>query len=330
VNVSIPEKFNGLGLGCLEASLIKEELAWGCSGFSTAVEANTLAQTPLIIGGSDDLKMKYLSRCIDAPISCAYAVTEPTGGSDVAALKTTATKKGDKWELNGNKMWITSAGVSNWFFVLAKTDPTAKASRAFTGFIVDADSPGVILGKKEMNMGQRCSDTRGITFENVIVPDENIIGAAGQGFALAMRTFDYTRPPVAAGAVGVAQRALDESKKYSLERKSFGVPIAQHQAVAFMLADMAINIEAARLLVWRASCEIDEGKKNTYFASCAKAFAADMAMKATTDAVQIFGGYGYNKEFPVEKLMRDAKIFQIYEGTAQIQRLIISREILNE
>jgi len=327
MNVSVPEAYGGLGLGCTDACLIKEELAWACTGFSTAVEANTLAQTPLILGGSEELKRKYLGRCIEAPISCSYGVTEPGAGSDVAGIKTTAVKEGDKWVLNGSKMWITSAGVADWFFVLAKTDPQANAGKAFTGFIVEKDTPGFTLGKKEINMGQKCSDTRGLTFENVVVPDENRVGEVGRGFILAMGAFDYTRPAVAAGAVGLAQRALDESLQYAQERKTFGVPIAQHQAVAHLIADMAINVEGARLLTMRSAWEIDQGRRNTYYASIAKAFAADIANKAASDAVQVFGGNGYNSEYPVEKLMRDAKIFQIYEGTAQIQRLIISREL---
>jgi acyl-CoA dehydrogenase len=330
MNTTVPEKYGGLELGCTETCIIKEELAWGCTGFSTAVEANTLAQMPLILGGRDELKRKYLSRCLEAPISCAYGVTEPIAGSDVAGIKTTAVKKGDKWELNGGKMWITSAGPANWFFVLARTDATAKTSKGFTGFIVEADWEGVTKGKKEKNMGQRCSDTRGISFENVVIPDENRIGEEGKGFLLAMGAFDHTRPAVAAGAVGLAQRAMDEAKNYALERKAFGTQIANHQAVAFMIAEMAIGIEASRLLTLRSSWEIDQGRRNTYLASCAKALASDVAMKSATDAVQVFGGNGYNTEYPVEKLMRDAKIFQIYEGTSQIQRLIISRELFSQ
>merc|ERR1712072_440967 len=228
---------------------------------------------------------------------------------------------------NGQKMWITNGGVANWYFVLAKTDPTAKAGQAFTGFIVDADTPGVNPGRKEINMGQRCSDTRGITFEDVVVPKENVIGAEGLGFKLAMGAFDNTRPPVAIGAVGLARRCMDEAMQYSLERKTMGVPIAQHQAVSFMLADMATGIEASRLLTYKSAYEIDCGRKNTMFASMAKGFAADHANKCAADAVQIFGGNGFNTEYPVEKLMRDAKIYQIYEGTSQIQRLIVAREI---
>lgn len=218
------------------------------------------------------------------------------------------------------------------FFVLARTDPNPKAkpSEAFTGFIVEADTPGITVGRKEINMGQRASDTRGITFENVVVPKKNVLLGEGKGFRLAMGAFDLTRPPVAAGATGLAQRALDEATKYAFERKTFGVPIANHQAVQFMLADMAIGVETARQAYMRAAWTFDQGKRNTYLASIAKCHAGDVANKAAADAVQIFGGAGFNSEYPVEKLMRDAKIFQIYEGTAQIQRVIIAREHFNK
>lgn len=252
-------------------------------------------------------------------------------GSDVNGVKTRAERKGDEYILNGQKMWITNGGVANWYFVLARTnpDPKAPASKAFTGFIVERDFPGVTPGRKEINMGQRASDTRGITFEDVRIPKENVLIGEGAGFKVAMGTFDKTRPPVASGAVGLAQRCLDEATKYALERKTFGVPIAHHQAVSFMLADMAIGVETARLAYWRAAWEIDQGRRNTYYASIAKCHAADFANKIAADAVQIFGGNGFNSEYPVEKLMRDAKIYQIYEGTSQVQRLIISREILS-
>jgi len=274
-------------------------------------------------------KKKYLGRCTEEPLSVSYAVSEPGCGSDVAAIKTKAEKQGDKWILNGQKMWISNAGHANWFFVLARTDPNAKAGKAFTGFIVEKDWQGVSVGRKEINMGQRCADTRGITFENVIIPDENRLSEVGSGFKLAMGAFDSTRPPVAACAVGVAQRAHDEALKYALERKTMGTEIINHQAVAMMIAEMAIGIEESRLLTYKSAFEIDQGRKNTMYASMAKARASDVANKAATDAVQIFGGNGYNTEYPVEKLMRDAKIFQIYEGTSQIQRLIITRELVS-
>ena len=330
LNTHIPEAYGGLGLGVLDSALITEELAFGCTGIQTAAEANGLAEAPVILAANEVQKKKYLGRMAEEPLMAAYCVTEPSAGSDVAGVKTNAVKKGDKWVVNGQKMWITNGGKANWYFLLAKTDQSAPAGKAFTGFIVDADSPGIHLGKKELNMGQRCSDTRGITFEEVVVPDENRLGNVGQGFKVAMGAFDITRPAVAAGAVGLARRALEEATKYSMERKTMGKPICEHQAVAFMLADMAIGIESARLTVWRSAQMIDEGQRNTYYASIAKALAADVANKAAADAVQIFGGNGFNSEYPVEKLMRDAKIFQIYEGTAQIQRVIISRLLLDK
>uniref|UniRef100_A0A8C9TPQ0 Medium-chain specific acyl-CoA dehydrogenase, mitochondrial n=1 Tax=Scleropages formosus TaxID=113540 RepID=A0A8C9TPQ0_SCLFO len=330
INSHIPESCGGMGLGIFDACLITEELAYGCTGVQTAIEANSLGQMPVIIAGNDMQKKKYLGRMTEEPLMCAYCVTEPGAGSDVAGIKTRAEKKGDEYVVNGQKMWITNGGKANWYFLLARTDPDPKcpASKAFTGFIVDADTPGVQMGRKEMNMGQRCSDTRGITFEDVRIPKENVLIGEGAGFKIAMGAFDKTRPPVAAGATGLAQRALDEATKYSLERKTFGRLISDHQAVAFLLAEMAIKVELARLAYQRAAWEVDEGRRNTYYASIAKAFAGDIANQVASDAVQVFGGNGYNSEYPVEKLMRDAKIYQIYEGTAQIQRLIISREHL--
>lgn len=283
-----------------------------------------------MISGNDDQKKKYLGRLLEEPLVAAYCVTEPGAGSDVNGVKTRAVKKGDDWVINGQKMWITNGGVANWYFVLARTnpDPKAPASSAFTGFIVERDFPGVTPGRKEQNMGQRASDTRGITFEDVVVPKENVLIGEGAGFKIAMGTFDKTRPPVAAGSVGLAQRCLDEALKYAQERKTFGVPIATHQAVQFMLADMAIGVETSRL-AWKMSAwEVDQGRRNSYYASIAKGYAADIVNKIASDAVQIFGGNGFNTEYPVEKLMRDAKIYQIYEGTSQIQRIIVARNLL--
>lgn len=329
VNAHVPESCGGPGLGIMETILITEELAYGCTGIQTAIEANSLAEMPVILAGNKEQQKKYLSKMIEEPLMAAYCVTEPGAGSDVAGIKTKAEKKGDHYVINGQKMWITNGGVANWYFVLAKTDPTAKAGEAFTGFIVDRDTPGVTPGRKEWNMGQRASDTRGITFEDVVVPKENVLGKEGMGFKIAMGAFDKTRPPVAASAVGLARRALDEATKYSMERKTMGKLICEHQAVQFMLADMAIGVETSHLATIRAGWEIDQGRRNTYYASIAKGYAADVANKCATDAVQIFGGNGFNTEYPVEKLMRDAKIFQIYEGTAQIQRMIIGRELIN-
>ncbi|XP_039286680.1 probable medium-chain specific acyl-CoA dehydrogenase, mitochondrial [Nilaparvata lugens] len=332
MNGHIPASCGGLGMGVFDGCLVAEQLAYGCTGIMTALEASGLGQTPVLVAGNEEQKKKYLGRLVEEPLLAAYCVTEPGAGSDVNGVKTRAEKKGDEYIVNGQKMWITNGGVANWYFLLARTNPDPKcpASKAFTGFIVERDSPGLQPGRKELNMGQRASDTRGITFEDVRIPKENVLVGEGAGFKIAMETFDKTRPPVAAGAVGLAQRALDEASKYALERKAFGVPIAMHQAVAFMLADMAIGVETSRLAWQRSAWEVDQGRRNTYFASIAKALAADVANKCATDAVQIFGGNGFNSDYPVEKLMRDAKIYQIYEGTAQIQRMIVSREIIEK
>ena len=331
-NGHIPEHCGGLNMGVFDGCMIAEELAYGCTGIMTAMEASGLGQTPVLIAGNKEQQKKYLGRLIEEPLVAAYCVTEPGAGSDVAGIKTKAEKKGDEWILNGQKMWITNGGVANWYFVLARTNPDPKcpAGKAFTGFIVEREWAGVNPGRKEQNMGQRASDTRGITFEDVRIPKENVLIGEGAGFKIAMGAFDKTRPPVAAGATGLAQRALYEATKYSLERKTFGVPIARHQAVAFILADMAIGVETSRLAWQKAAWMVDHGQKNTVLASVAKSHASDVANKAASDAVQVFGGNGFNTEYPVEKLMRDAKIYQIYEGTSQIQRLIISREILAE
>ncbi|XP_032073094.1 medium-chain specific acyl-CoA dehydrogenase, mitochondrial isoform X2 [Thamnophis elegans] len=328
MNTHIPESCGGLGLDTFDACLITEELAYGCTGVQTAIEANSLGQMPVIIGGNEQQQKKYLGRMTEEPLMCAYCVTEPGAGSDVASIKTRAERKGDEYIINGQKMWITNGGKANWYFLLARSnpDPKAPASKAFTGFIVEADSPGIQIGRKELNMGQRCSDTRGIVFEDVRIPKENVLIGEGAGFKIAMGAFDKTRPPVAAGAVGLAQRALDEATKYAMERKTFGKAIAEHQAVSFMLAEMALKVELSRLAYQRAAWEVDVGRRNTYYASIAKAYAGDIANQVAADAVQIFGGNGFNSEYPVEKLMRDAKIYQIYEGTAQIQRIIIARE----
>jgi len=330
MNMHIPQEYGGMGLGTLDGCMMTEKLSYGCTGVMTALEANGLGSMPIMIAGNHEQKKKYLGRLLEEPIMCAYGVTEPGAGSDVAGIKTRAEKKGDEWVINGQKMWITNGGVANFYFVLARTnpDPKCSAGKAFTGFIVEGDTPGLIPGRKELNMGQRCSDTRGFVLEDVVVPKENVLIGEGQGFKVAMGAFDKTRPPVGAAAVGLAQRCLDEATKYSLERKAFGVPIVHHQAVAFMLADMAIGVESARMCYMKAGWEADRGIRNSYMASIAKCLAGDVANKCATDAVQIFGGNGFNTEYPVEKLMRDAKIYQIYEGTAQIQRVIISREWL--
>jgi len=329
MNTHIPEAYGGPGLHVLENCILAEELAAGCSGIYTCMEVNSLAAAPLLVAGTEEQKQTFLTPLSRELLFASYAVTEPNAGSDVAGIGTRAVKDGDGYVLNGHKMWITGAGYASWFFVLAYTDPAAKY-RGMTGFVVPADTPGVKVGKKEMNMGQRASDTRAVDFEDVRVPAANRLGQEGQGWLIAMKAFDRTRPPVAAGAVGVGRRAMEHAIKYAKERQAFGGPIAKQQAVAFMIADMAKDLSAARLLVWNAASKIDRGEPNTLEAAMAKSFAADTAMRVTTDAVQVFGGYGYSTEYPVEKLMRDAKVFQIYEGTSQIQRIIIARELLKD
>jgi acyl-CoA dehydrogenase len=329
MNIHLPESIGGLGLGSLEGCLIAEELSAACSGIYTAIEANVLAEAPLLHAASDEQKTTWLAPMAAEFRLASYAVTEPDAGSDVAGIRTKAEKHGDEYVITGNKMWITGAGQASWFFVLAYTDPAARYD-GMSGFVVPADLPGVKVGKKEQNMGQRASDTRAVTFEEVRVPAANRIGPEGAGWKIAMSAFDHTRPPVAAGAVGVARAALEHAVRYAKERKAFGQPIAKHQAIAFMIADMAKETAAARHLVHHAAWLIDSGHRNTKEAAFAKCFAADTAMKVTTDAVQVFGGYGFSKEYPVEKLMRDAKVFQIYEGTSQIQRLIMARELFRD
>jgi acyl-CoA dehydrogenase len=327
MNTHIPEEYGGLGLGVFEGCLIGEEIAAACSGIGTAMEANQLAEAPVIVGGSEEQKKKWLGMMTDEFKLAAYAVTEPNAGSDVQGLKTTARKVGTEYVLNGSKMWITSAGVADWYFVVALTDPS-RGARGMSAFIVPRETPGVAVGKKEPTMGQRASDTRGITFTDVVVPEANRVGGEGRGWFLAMKAFEHTRPVVAAAAVGVARAALEHAIRYAKERQAFGRPIAQQQAIAFMIAEMARDIEASRLLVWRAAWKIDSGHGSLLDAAYAKLMAADTCMRVTTDAVQVFGGYGYSREYPVEKLMRDAKVFQIYEGTSQIQRHIIAGEVL--
>lgn len=326
---SLPESCGGMGLSTFDQCLISEELAFGCTGIGTALMANDLALAPLVVAGNKE-QLEELGRPMSQKVQiAAYAVTEPGAGSDVGGIRTTCVKDGDDYILNGSKMWITNASVSDWYFVLATLDPKL-GPKGMCGFAMPAKLPGISPGKKEVNLGQRCSDTRGINFDNVRVPKKYLLGKEGEGFKIAMAAFDHTRPLVAAAATGLAQRALEECVKYAQERKTFGKPIADHQAVAFMIADMARDVEAARLLYWKAASELDAGRRNTKFASFAKCFAGDLAVRAASDAVQIFGGYGYNTEYPVEKLYRDSKIFQIYEGTQQIQRLIISRHVFEE
>ncbi len=325
LNVSNPEHAGGLGLGTFEGCIISEEMGAACTGVGTAMDANVLAAAPVIVGGTKEQHKRFLGPMSEELTLAAYCVTEPGAGSDVTNIRTTAVRKGDEYVINGSKMWITNGSVANWYFVLAYTDPE-KQHAGMSGFVVPADTPGITVGKKEVNLGQRCSDTRSIQFDDVVVSKDHLLGEEGQGWFIAMKAFDKTRPKIGAMATGLARCAHAHAQAYAQERKTFGKPIARHQAIQFMLADMVRDIEAARLLVWKSAWEIDAGKRNTKSAAIAKLFAADMAVRVANDAVQVFGGYGFNTEYPVEKLYRDSKIFQIYEGTSQIQRLIIARE----
>jgi acyl-CoA dehydrogenase len=327
VNLNIPLEYGGPGASVLEECIVSEELAYGCSGISTAMSVNNLSSLPILIGGTEEQKAYWLGeRMVEQGHLAAYCVTEPGAGSNVAGIQTRAERKNGHYVINGSKIFISNVNYANFYTVFAVTDPGAR-HRGISCFIVERDTPGIKVSKHFDKLGQRAADTAEIVFENVEVPAENRIGAEGQGFMLAMKVFDHSRPGVAAGAVGVARRAMEESIKYAKERETFGQPIWQHQAIGHKIADMAINIEAARLLVWQAAWLVDHGAENPKMAAYAKAFAADMAMKVTVDAVQVFGGYGYMKEYPVEKLMRDIKVFQIYEGTSEIQRNIIVREL---
>ena len=326
VNLNIPEEYGGMGASVLEECIVGEEMAYGCTGIETALMLNQLAALPLLIAGNERQKEHYFGRIAEEGKIISYALTEPDAGSDVAGIKTTATKQRDRYILNGGKTWITDAPVASFFIVFAKTNPEA-GHRGMSAFIVERDYPGLSVSKPLEKMGQHAAQTAQVFFENVEVPEENRLGAEGDGFMIAMKVFDKSRPPVAAAATGLARRALDEAVKYAGERFTFGQPIYQHQGVGFILADMKIRAEAARDLAWKAAWLVDNGKRNTSEAAVAKAFCADAAMQNATDAVQVFGGNGYSREYPVEKLMRDAKIYQIYEGTTQIQKLIIVREL---
>ena len=326
MNTHIPEEYGGPGAGYLDGCLIEEELSWGCSGIQTSLGCNGLATAPVVIAASDELKKEYLGRLTEAPLLASFCLTEPDAGSDVSGMKTTAVKKGDKWVINGSKCFITNGGYANWYTVYAKTDKEA-GHRGISAFIVPRDA-GVVVDKKEDKMGQRASNTATVSFNDVEIPADHLIGEENKGFKIAMMTLDRTRPGVAAMATGIARAAMEFAIDYSKERVQFGVPIAMHQAIQFMIADMATDVEASRLLTWKAAVMLDQGQRNTLISSHAKRFAADACMKVATDAVQVYGGYGFIKEYPVEKLMRDAKIMQLYEGTAQIQRLVIARETL--
>src|SRR3954469_5081655 len=327
MNPHVPEELGGAGLGAVEGALIGEELSWGCSGIATSIVANILGALPMLIAGTEEQQREWLPPLPEEPILCSFALTEPEAGSDVSGIKTTAVRHGDDYVINGSKMFITNAGHAAWFTLFASTD-RSKGHRGLTAFVVPADADGVVVERHLDKMGQRSTDTSAVAFHEVRVPGANRLGEEGEGFKIAMRTLDFTRPGTAIGAVGVARAAFEHAAQYSKERVQFGQPIALNQGINFLIADMATKIEAARLLCWQAAWMIDQGMRATLQSSHAKRFAADTCMEVTTDAVQVLGGYGYMKEYPVEKLMRDAKLFQIYEGTSQIQRLVIARELL--
>jgi acyl-CoA dehydrogenase len=310
----------------MDGVLIEEELGWGCSGIGTSISCNGLASAPVVLGGSEQVKKTYLGMLIEAPKLASFCLTEPGAGSDVSGMRTRAVKRGNKYVLNGSKTFITNGGYADWYTVYAKTDPEA-GHRGISAFVVPRDA-GVVVDKHEDKMGQRASNTATITFNDVEVPAANLLGEENHGFKLAMMTLDRTRPGVAAMAVGIARAAFEFAVEYSKERVQFGVPIAMHQAIQFLVADMATKVHLARLATWDSAVLLDQGRRNTLESSHAKRFAADTAMEVTTDAVQVYGGYGFIKDYPVEKLMRDAKIMQLYEGTSQIQRLVIARETL--
>jgi acyl-CoA dehydrogenase len=326
MNPHVPEEYGGVGLSMFDGMLIGEELSWGCAGIAVSIVANMLGAAPVVLAGTEEQKRTWLPPLVESPILCSFALTEPNAGSDVSGIQTTAVRDGDEYVLNGSKMFITNAGHAAWIVVFASTDKS-QGHRGLSAFVVPTELEGVTIEKHLDKMGQRATDTSAVAFQDVRVPSENRLGEEGEGFKIAMRTLDHTRPGTAAGAVGVARAAYEHAVGYSRERVQFGQPIAMNQGVNFLIADMAAEIEAARLLTWQAAWLLDQGKRATLQSSFAKRFASDTAMKVTTDAVQIFGGYGYIKEYPVEKLMRDAKLFQIYEGTSQIQRLVIAREI---
>ena len=327
MNIHTPEEYGGVALSSFDGVVVQEELAWGCSGIQTSLGANGLAATPILIAGSDEIKREYLSMMTEEYKLSSFALTEPDAGSDVSSMRTRAVRKGDSYVINGSKCFITNGGYADWFTVFAKTDPDA-GNRGISAFVVPKDDT-VTVDKKEDKMGQRASNTATITFNDTEIPLDHLVGEENKGFKLAMMTLDRTRPGVAAMATGIARAAFEFATEYSKERVQFGVPIAMHQAIQFMIADMATKVHLSRLATWNSAVLLDQGKRNTLESSHAKRFAADSAMEVTTDAVQVYGGYGFIKEYPVEKLMRDAKILQIYEGTAQVQRIVIAKQLFS-
>jgi butyryl-CoA dehydrogenase len=324
----VPEEYGGNDLGCLALALVAEEIAWACAATATQYLDQPLGGLPILLSGNESQKNKYLPGLATGELLAAFSLSEPGAGSDPAGLKTTAVRKGDRYVLNGSKQWCTNGDHADVITVFATVDPRRRA-KGVTAFLVEKGLPGFAVGKKEKKMGIRASPTVALHFTECEVPVEQRLGAEGEGFRIAMQTLDVTRPATGAMAVGVGQAALDAAVGYARERQQFGQPIAAFQGIQFMLADMALQVHAARLMVHHAARQVDAGiTGNTYEASMAKCWAADAAMKVATDAIQVFGGYGYTREFPVERFFRDAKIMQIYEGTSQIQRVVIARELL--
>ncbi len=326
LNLIVPEEYGGPGLDSVTVAMIYEELGKGCAGIATSMAANSLASYPILLSGSEEQKVEHCNLLNEGGLA-AFALTEPNAGSDAGGVSTTAVKDGDNYILNGSKAFITNAGIADTFLVFANTRKSG-GIRGLTAFIVPKGTPGFKVGKKEDKMGIRPSNTCELILQDVVIPVKNRVGREGEGFRIAMTTLDSARPFVGAVSVGLAQAALDVSVKYAKERKQFGQPIASFQMIQAMVADMAIKVETARLMVQKVCWMRDQGMNFTKEAAMAKCYAADVAMQVTTDAVQIMGGYGYSREYPVEKMMRDAKIMQIYEGTNQIQRLVIANKIL--
>jgi alkylation response protein AidB-like acyl-CoA dehydrogenase len=328
MGIWVPEEYGGTQMGAMAVALVAEELAWACAATATNWGATPLGGYPIVLSGTDEQKARYLPRLARGDILAAYSLSEPGAGSDAASLQTRAVRKGDRYLLNGSKLWCSNGANAGVITLFATLDP-ARGAKGVTAFLIEPGFKGFSVGKKERKMGIRASPTVALHLEDCEVPVENRLGAEGEGFKIALRTLDYTRPMTGASAVGVAQAALDAAVGYAQERRQFGQPIAAFQAVQFMLADMAMHVHAARLMVHHVAALVDRGTPRTVLeASMAKCFAGDAAMKVATDAVQVFGGVGYTREFPVERYMRDAKIMQIYEGTNQIQRMIIAREML--
>ena len=328
LNLGIPKQYGGLGYGLIEACIVVEEISSACPGIATSIFDNNLGAEPIVIGGNEEQKGRILGELINEFKLIAFATSEPTMGSDVAGMKCRAEQDGDEYILNGNKFWITNGGHADYVTVFATTDPEKK-HKGIAAFIVDTKSKGVRLGKHIPKLGQRASNTISVGLKDVRIPKENVLAKPGRGFVLAMQTFAHTRPAIGAFAVGCARSAMEYSIDYAKKREAFGRPIEKYQMIQEKIANMYKDIEAARLLTHKAAWEADQGKDNNLSSSIAKAFASDVAMNVTTEAIQIFGGYGYLRTYPVEKLFRDAKLYQIYEGTSEIQRIVISRFILN-